>query len=73
MRLLPLEPAAPWNGNSKIQPQCVKCKGFSRWDDAVASGWRRDLDSKEKAGYVCGVCLHDIEVSDNLQKLSPRK
>jgi len=69
MRLRKLEAAAdPDSAAAVLSIQCVKCSGFSQWNDAVASGWRRYLTDYSYSDYVCGVCLHDIYVNDNLQK-----
>ena len=73
MRLQKLESAKdPESAAAIILVQCAKCKGFSQWNDAVASGWKRDLEGCVWTVYLCGVCLHDIIASDNLQKVSYR-
>ena len=69
MSLQKLEAAKdPESAAAKILVQCKKCKGFSQWNDAVASGWERDLSDYVYAEYICGVCLHDIYVQIEMGK-----
>jgi len=61
MRLQKLEPNAdPESAAAIIEVQCAKCKGFAPWNDAAASGWRRDLDGHPFFVHYCGVCIHDL-------------